>query len=137
VRHWRSSGLSVRDFCVWQALSEHNFYAWRRELANRDREAAIAMGRTAASGTGNDNRSSRASLPALVPLRVVADGAPVETGSAPGPDGVEVCLPGGVRLLVLRRVSKKALEPALHQGSLWQFATIFLRQPKFWKFLGQ
>ena len=52
MRHWRSSGLSVRDFCDWQALSEPNFYAWRRELAQRDREAAMATGSATAAGTG-------------------------------------------------------------------------------------
>jgi|SRR6516162_4900428 len=101
MRHWRSSGLSVRDFCDWQALSEPNFYAWRRELAQRDREAAMATGSATAAGTGKGNGSSRTSVPRFVPVRVVADGAPVETGRAPGPDGLEVCLPGGVRLLVL------------------------------------
>lgn len=39
VRHWRSSGLSVRDFCAEQGLSEPSFYAWRRSLAARDAQA--------------------------------------------------------------------------------------------------
>lgn len=41
--HWRgvfqqfaASGLSVRGFCRREALSEANFYAWRRTLAARD-----------------------------------------------------------------------------------------------------
>lgn len=40
VRQWRSSGLSVRDFCAEQGLSEPTFYAWRRTIAQRDAEAA-------------------------------------------------------------------------------------------------
>lgn len=36
IARWRSSGLSVRDFCRRAALSEPSFYAWRRELARRD-----------------------------------------------------------------------------------------------------
>ncbi len=30
---WRSSGLSVRNFCKQEGLSEPAFYAWRRKLA--------------------------------------------------------------------------------------------------------
>ncbi len=33
VRDWQASGLSVRQFCRRQGLSEPSFYAWRRELA--------------------------------------------------------------------------------------------------------
>jgi hypothetical protein len=43
-RFWReavaghkTSGLSVRAFCVQRGLSEPSFYAWRRDLARRDR----------------------------------------------------------------------------------------------------
>ena len=43
-RFWRRtiaardrSGLSVREHCVRHAVSEANFYAWRREIAKRDR----------------------------------------------------------------------------------------------------
>jgi transposase-like protein len=41
-RFWReavaghkTSGLSVRAFCIERGLSEPSFYAWRRELAQR------------------------------------------------------------------------------------------------------
>jgi hypothetical protein len=44
-RFWRSqieghaaSGLSAREWCRRERLSEPSFYAWRRELALRDRE---------------------------------------------------------------------------------------------------
>lgn len=36
---WRRSGLSVRDFCAEEGLSEPNFYAWRRTIARREAEA--------------------------------------------------------------------------------------------------
>ena len=39
VRRCRRSGLSVRAFCEEQGLSEPNFYAWRRLLAERDAAA--------------------------------------------------------------------------------------------------
>jgi hypothetical protein len=37
---WRRSGLSVRDFCAGQEVSEPSFYGWRRTLAQRDQQAA-------------------------------------------------------------------------------------------------
>jgi hypothetical protein len=38
----RSSGLSVRDYCLQRDLTESAFYLWRRTIAERDR-AATAM----------------------------------------------------------------------------------------------
>lgn len=40
VRQWRHSGLSIRDFCVQQQLSEASFYFWRRTIGKRDGQAA-------------------------------------------------------------------------------------------------
>jgi len=40
VGQWRRSGLTIRDFCEQQSLSEPSFYAWRRTIAERDREAS-------------------------------------------------------------------------------------------------
>ena len=37
---WRGSGLSVHDFCAAQGVSVPSFYAWRREIRERDREAS-------------------------------------------------------------------------------------------------
>jgi hypothetical protein len=39
VRQWRSSGLSVRDFCAEREISEPSFYAWRRTITQRDTDA--------------------------------------------------------------------------------------------------
>ena len=45
-RQWRrwieeqqTGGLSVRAFCSRRGLAEHNFYQWRKLLAERDGEA--------------------------------------------------------------------------------------------------
>ena len=38
LRQWQQSGLSGRDFCVEQRLSQPSFYAWRREIARRDQQ---------------------------------------------------------------------------------------------------
>ncbi len=103
VREWRNSGLSVRDFCDWQALSEASFYAWRRELAKRDREAAAATAEITAARGGRPSKQDgpiRTPAAAFLPVRVVRDGAADAAAGSCRPDGIEVHLPGGVRLLV-------------------------------------
>lgn len=35
VSSWQRSGLSIREYCLQQRLSEPSFYFWRRELARR------------------------------------------------------------------------------------------------------
>lgn len=40
MRQWRSSGLTIRDFCDQHQLNEPSFYYWRRTLAQRDAETA-------------------------------------------------------------------------------------------------
>ena len=42
VERYESSGLSVRRFCEESSLSEASFYAWRRTLRLRAREAQAA-----------------------------------------------------------------------------------------------
>jgi len=42
LRLWRQSGLSGRQFCAQQGVSEASFYAWRRVIARRDRQQASA-----------------------------------------------------------------------------------------------
>jgi hypothetical protein len=68
IARWERSDLTVRDFCSDHRISEPSFYAWRRELAARDRAATPAT----------------SAVPTFVPVRV-----------AP-PVGVEVILPTGV-----------------------------------------
>jgi len=75
VARWQRSGLSIRDYCVSEGLREANFYAWRRTLADRDRQAA---------------RRGRSSIPAFVPIHVVNDGA-----TSPPRGAVEVVLANG------------------------------------------
>ena len=49
-QYWRgqidgqaASGLSARQWCQRERLSEPSFYAWRRKLAQRDRERSGAV----------------------------------------------------------------------------------------------
>jgi transposase len=36
IQLWKNSGLTVRAFCVRHHLTQPSFYAWRRELQQRD-----------------------------------------------------------------------------------------------------
>jgi transposase-like protein len=77
VRQWRRSGLTVRDFCIEHGLSEPSFYAWRRTLAERDRQAGGRPRPQPCSGP--------AALPAFVPVRVLPEpAAPLEVVLGPG-----------------------------------------------------
>jgi hypothetical protein len=58
IQDWRASGLRVRAFCKLRGLTEHSFYAWRRQLQQRDAE-----------------------VPDFVPVRVVADDPPASRTS--------------------------------------------------------
>jgi hypothetical protein len=69
VRQWRSSGLSIRDFCAEQQIAEANFYAWRRTISQRDAQAAR-----------------------FVPVHIVPDEKPAENGSG---YGLELLLAAG------------------------------------------
>ena len=80
LRDWQRSGLSVRAFCATRQLSEANFYAWRRVLAQRDRQPPSPP------ATHDDPTPAPATpLPLFLPIRpVLADDAPA----------LELVLPG-------------------------------------------
>jgi hypothetical protein len=116
VRRWRRSGLSVREFCDWQALSESSFYAWRRELTQRDRKAVTAPPRSAAKSVGRDvqrNGAAGSWTPTFLPVQVVTDPAPQSQGGAPRTNCVEVHLPTGVRLWVPAGCDRQTLANVL------------------------
>jgi len=101
VAGWRRSGLTVRAYCVAEGLPEANFYAWRRTLAERDRQAA--------------RRGRDSSIAAFVPVRVVSDVTPSTSRSL-----FEVVLANGrvlrlgadVDLQVVRQLLALLEEPA-------------------------
>jgi hypothetical protein len=41
IQLWRNSGLTVRAFCARHHLTQPSFYAWRRELRQRDAATAF------------------------------------------------------------------------------------------------
>jgi transposase-like protein len=71
VRQWRSSGLSIRDFCKDRQISEPSLYAWRRTIAQRDAEAAR-----------------------FVPVQIVAEEKPA-VAKDPSSNGLELLLGAG------------------------------------------
>lgn len=87
VGQWRRSGQSVRDFCAAHALSEPSFFAWRRTLADRDRQAAASAAangrRHHARPPAPDDKRDRAA-PAFVPVHVL-----------PAATALEIVLGGG------------------------------------------
>jgi|GEM_PF-990684 len=62
LSEFSGSGLSVREFCQQEGLSEPSFYSWRKKIAQQDGEL-------------------QADFPELVPVRVVP-GAESEIGTA-------------------------------------------------------
>lgn len=112
VRDWRRSRLSVREFCDWQALSEPSFYAWRREIALRDREAAAVPGGSALSSDRKAvrQRATATPRPAFVPVQVVPD---EPRGTPAGERWLELCLPSGVQLRVPPGFDRRTLADVL------------------------
>lgn len=79
LRRQRGSGLTIRDYCARQGLSETAFHFWRREIVRRDEPQGAT--------------TPRAVEPAFVPVTVVP--APTDAGSA-----IDIRLRGGHRLRV-------------------------------------
>lgn len=90
ISRWRQSGLTIREFCRRNGLSEPSFYAWRRELTRRGGRRSRwnvqqAKGATAGGREGDG--------PAFPFQRLL-----VPAASSAG--GVEMAIPGGVRVRV-------------------------------------
>ena len=68
ILRWQRSGQTIRAYCDNHGLSEGSFHAWRRTIAERERQAA---GVPVVDGAGD--------LPAFVPLRVT--GTPAASSS--------------------------------------------------------
>lgn len=112
-RFWRAvlkrrqrSGLSVREFCRGERLSEASYYYWRREVARRDREPrpTVRRGRAAEVASRAATRKARAaSGPLFRELAILAG------PSSSGEDCLEILLPDGCRLRVPSAVDRQLL----------------------------
>jgi len=96
LQSWSRSALSVRDYCARHQLSEASFYAWRRLLAERDRETLVAP-------------RLEPTPPLFVPLHLPVAPAPLELLL---PDGLVVRVPGGFDADTLRRLVETLRGPA-------------------------
>ena len=88
------SGLSIRQFCAEEGVSQPSFYAWRRRRRASDdnAKAGKSVRRSRESSSGDD----------FIPLKVV-DGA----------GAVEIVDPGGCLVRVSGEVNAQALLPVL------------------------
>jgi cytochrome P450 len=109
VRFGRSNS-TVGDFCFEHGIGEANFYAWRREIARRDREApraaaAMARARPAAVATSSVFVNVRAADTGLVDPGIPKTDSATTSAAAAG-TALEVILskPGtsGRRRLLVR-----------------------------------
>ena len=115
VDRQRLSGLSVREFCRRELVSEAAFYAWRRELLRRDGESS--------SGRRPDRQpairpvASRSSVGRRTPPKTLGTAAflPVlmESNSAHVARVLEVTYPDGSRVSAWSGCEVELLQAAL------------------------
>src|SRR5471030_1235946 len=76
------SGLSVHEYCVRHGAKEANFYAWRREIAKRDRAKALPKSKIGEALTFSANQ-----WPSLIRYlddgRLKIDNSPAEQAIRP------------------------------------------------------
>jgi transposase-like protein len=99
VAEHRRSGLSIREFCSRRGLSEPLFYAWRRELAQRDGRAVRKASPPAVQPH---------SVPRFVSLKL-AEPADAATASLPRDVVIEIVTRGGHTLRVPPGVDRQTL----------------------------
>jgi hypothetical protein len=105
IQQWRHSGMTIRDFCVEHEVSEPSFFAWRRTIADRDRQSGQSgqSGQPSADGYGNVDSHKTQDSPTFVPLHVVSTpaGAAYEVVLR---DGCIVRVPAGFDPATLRQL---------------------------------
>lgn len=111
-RFWRQvvgghagSGLSVRQYCTDRGVSEPSFFAWRRELTQRD-AAANKPARSSQRRASARAMSRRPAPPRFAQLQI----APGDLASGAC---IEIVLPAGIRIRVPRGVCQDTLSNVL------------------------
>jgi len=104
LRLWRRSGLSVRAFCGEHDLTEPSLYAWRRIIAERDRESTPVRAGHNVRSRKSASEVAADDTPAFVPLRVIDTSAQV---------AIEVVLERGRVVRVLRGFDATTLRQLL------------------------
>ena len=97
LRQWQRSGQGVRTFCLVHGLSDASFYAWRRTIQERDRQAQPRSrhGPRRAGPVEGDG------LPSFVPVTIAASASPLEVVLRDGP---VVRVPAGFDAATLRQL---------------------------------
>lgn len=78
---WHRSNQTIRDFCGQHHVSEASFFAWRRTIAERDRQTARSRRTKTQHKPSSPTSSARRrqghakAEPAFVPLHVVHPGS--------------------------------------------------------------
>ena len=88
-----SSGESIRAFCRRRSLSEASFHFWRREIANRDREA---------------ESSTQAEAAGLIAVQIVDEPSPSRERQT-----LEIECPGGPVIRLREDVCVEVLQQVL------------------------
>ena len=92
LRRQSSSGESIRGYCRRRVLSEASFHFWRREIANRDREA---------------QSSRQVATAGLIAVQIVGEPSPQkQTLEIECPGGPVVRLREDVGVAILQQVLK-------------------------------
>jgi transposase-like protein len=92
VARQAASGVSIRQFCEQEGISQQSFYAWRRRLRPR---AGLAV-RSSTTGRGGEEPRTR---PEFIPLSVLDT-----------PSVWEVVHPDGCRVRISGEVNATALQ---------------------------
>jgi hypothetical protein len=95
VRRQPESGLSIRDFCAAEGISEPSFYAWRKKLRQRPCDDRPEARQSRHGEEGADN------APLFVPLKLVDAAAMLEIVH---PLGYRIQVTGDVNRVALRHV---------------------------------
>ena len=124
LRRQNTSGLSIREFCARQRLTESAFYAWRSEIRRRDQQcrpeqnpdlahaadetSSAETDRLRATAAGRLKETAPVDRPEFLPVAVTNLGRPrCVRPSAAGP--MEFVLPSGVVLRVGRDCDRRTL----------------------------
>ena len=126
LRLFSSSGMSIREFCRRQRLSEPNFYFWRRQLSARAAGTAGMASKPrhrAKPASANSVEPRRGHDPLFVPVRVTASpkaSGPAHprqaslSGSATPSEGrIDLLLEGGVTIRLRGSVPPERLAEVL------------------------
>ena len=110
-RFWRQvvkghagSGLSVRQYCADRGVSEPSFFAWRRELTERD----AAANRPARSVPRRAIAPAISQRPALRFAQLQIAPSELASGAL-----IEIVLPTGIRIRIPRGVCQNTLSSVL------------------------